>query len=281
MNAYKSVFVSVWLAFLAMGSARVGYQLLSSPSAWTWWIVALAVLPGLLYFVWLYVFPVARTHRFPLAVFALACAAVLLLAITQETHHEPWSWVLGVGVLGSGLYHWWYADLGRRQASLLQPGQLLPALTFQHADGNPFNTADLSKPLLLLFYRGNWCPLCMAQIREIAAQYQALRALGIEVLLISPQSHGHTQALAQQFQVPMTFLVDYHNAMAKLLGIVHVRGLPAGLEALGYDSDTVMPTVIATDAAGKILYSDLTSDYRIRPEPAAFLSVFRRNALGD
>jgi len=47
-----------------------------------------------------------------------------------------------------------------------------------------------------------------------------------------------------------------------------------GLQALGYDSDTVMPTVVMTNSAGKIIFADLTDNYRVRPEPEDFLRVF-------
>jgi hypothetical protein len=77
----------------------------------------------------------------------------------------------------------------------------------------------------------------------------------------------------------MTFLVDAANRMAEKLGIKAQAGLPAGLEALGYDSDTVMPTVVITDASGVILFADLTDNYRVRPEPDVFLEVFSRAGI--
>jgi len=51
------------------------------------------------------------------------------------------------------------------------------------------------------------------------------------------------------------------------------NGLPFGFQVLGYDSDTVMPTIIITDKNGKILFADLTDNYRVRPEPSTFLKV--------
>ncbi len=42
---------------------------------------------------------------------------------------------------------------------------------------------------------------------------------------------------------------------------------------MGYDSDTVLPTVIITDEKGKIIFVDLTDNYRVRPEPETFLQI--------
>ena len=74
--------------------------------------------------------------------------------------------------------------------------------------------------------------------------------------------------------MPFHFLVDADHEASKRLGIFAKDGLPAGLQVLGYRSDTVWPTVIMTDADGTILFADLTDNYRVRPEPDAFLAVF-------
>lgn len=46
-----------------------------------------------------------------------------------------------------------------------------------------------------------------------------------------------------------------------------------GMQMLGYDSETVLPTVIITAAGGRILWADETDNYRVRPEPKLFLTV--------
>ena len=48
----------------------------------------------------------------------------------------------------------------------------------------------------------------------------------------------------------------------------------------GYDADTVFPTILAVDEAGKILYSDLTDNYRVRPDPEDYLKIFSGAPLG-
>ena len=52
-----------------------------------------------------------------------------------------------------------------------------------------------------------------------------------------------------------------------------------GLQALGYASDTVMPTVVITAPGGRILWADETDNYRVRPEPDTYLAVLRRGGL--
>ena len=92
----------------------------------------------------------------------------------------------------------------------------------------------------------------MAQIKELSKEYKNLESEGIQTVLISPQPHTHTIKLAKKFDVGFQFLVDKNNAAAKLLNIMSKNGLPAGMQVFGYDSDTVMPTVILTDKKGLI-----------------------------
>ena len=68
-------------------------------------------------------------------------------------------------------------------------------------------------------------------------------------------------------------MVDANNQVAQQLGIFAKNGLPLGLQVFGYENDTVLPTVLITDATGKIIFADLTDNYRMRPEPATFLAI--------
>ena len=75
------------------------------------------------------------------------------------------------------------------------------------------------------------------------------------------------------FNVGFHFLTDKNNSAAKQLGILDKGALPLGFQLLRYDSDVVMPTVIITDKSGKIIFVDLTDNYRVRPEPETFLKI--------
>lgn len=279
MNRLKSLFVSAWIGLLVAGVSRALWQWSAQPDGRDWAFVLLALAPPLLFFVWLFAWNVARTARVITLALGLALLSSLLMGVQGVADPEPWLWVLGVGVVGTALYKFWYSSLGVRDTAILKVGAQLPALSFERPDGTVFETGQSGQPQLMIFYRGNWCPLCMAQVKEIAGLYRQLADKGVAVMLISPQPHDHTAALAQRFDAPMTFLVDKDNRMARRLGIEAQQGLPSGLELMGYDSDTVMPTVLITDAHNRIIYADLTSNYRIRPEPDAFLEVLAQAGI--
>jgi len=166
----------------------------------------------------------------------------------------------------------WYSDLDREPSPVLSVGRILPEFHVDTEFGQPVSSRALhGRPAVWLFFRGNWCPLCMAQIQEVADRYKQLEARGAQIALVSPQSHEHTRSLARRFSVPFRYFVDRDGRAARELGILHESGVPLGIP--GYGSDTVFPTVIVTDAEGRILLANQTDNYRVRPDPETFLAA--------
>lgn len=275
MHRLKAVFISFFMLALMAGLIAALLRLWQTPASLGAWALLSVSLVPLAFFARLMRGGVARTgrnlHWMPLH----GAVASLVAAVAG-----PPGLAAAVALLGlilPLLYIHWYSRFGARDPGPLAVGAPLPVFPLLTAEGKEVpSSAYTDRPALWLFYRGNWCPLCVAQIREIAAQYRELDRRGVQVILISPQSQAQTAALAQRFEVPMIFLRDAGNRAARAIGILAEGGLPMGMQALGYDSDVPMPTVLITDQRGVIVYHDLTDDYRLRPEPSRFLAVMDR-----
>ena len=280
MNLLKSIFISsfvTWLAFVSIYSvsqlARGMEPLLS------WLGLALSALAPLAFFVKAFLFKSARTPRHPVE-FSILSGMGLVITMAMSYRYTDaagnmhiWAFLTLLFWL---VYLRWYSVFKSRNVKALSVGSSLPEFQLKTMDGHTVSSESfMAKPHLLLFYRGNWCPFCTAQIAELAAAWQRLEALGVTIILISPQSVKKNLQLAAKFDVPMFFLRDPNNEAAKKLGIIHKWGTPMGMQVLGYDSDTVLPTVILTDAQGEIVFSDQTDNYRVRPEPEAFEKLIR------
>ena len=151
----------------------------------------------------------------------------------------------------------------------------MPEFTISDYHNNEISSDSfLGNQTLIFFFRGNWCPLCMAQIDEVALGYKEFEDKKINVVFISPQSSKNTKYLADKYNLSFKFYIDKNNKSANQLGILHKFGLPMGFQAFGYESDSVYPTIIAINAKGEIIYNDQTSNYRVRPEPKELLALF-------
>lgn len=179
------------------------------------------------------------------------------------------------------LYSYWFSTYGDRQPSIkLIVGTKLPHFTVRDVNDKLISSAQLTdKPAILIFYRGNWCPFCTAQIKELMGRYKEIDSLGVRVALIAPHPHENTVGVSKVYDAKFDFFTDEGNAAARTLGIEHKNGLPMGMQMMGYDSDTVMPTVIINGKDGKIVWTHETDNYRVRPEPDTYLAILRKNGI--
>ena len=217
----------------------------------------------------------ARTSR-NLTVMSAIASAAMATAVSTSLLAEIW-WPAAIsifGLLSTQYYARWYSRLDRELQTTLEVGARLPRFEVLDINGTSVSSESfLGKATAFVFIRGNWCPLCVAQVRELAGQYQSLAARGIDVALVSPQPLDETRALAERFGVSFRYLQDPSAKAASSLGLLHMRGVPPGITALGYEADTVFPTVIVIDESGTIVFSDQTDDYRLRPEPTLFIAA--------
>lgn len=236
--------------------------------AWLGSLIATAPMLG--FMIYLAKANVSSTSRYMPVQLISALAGSLLVLTNPAT--IPALYALGVGLCGVTLYVFWYSRLNRATSDALQIGKQLPAFTLKNTDGKDVGLQQLQgTPALLLFYRGNWCPLCVTQVRELAGQYQKMAERGVQVCLISPQNQEETIKLAKRFDAPMQFLIDEGTQLAQALNIVHHDVVPPGLGVA--DPDSVYPTVVITDSDARIAWIDTSDNYRVRPDPAQYLPL--------
>lgn len=269
MEAFKHYFAIPFVLLSAVSGIYSLFQFFSSGFSMAWLGASIAVIPTASFFVYLTLDRVARTGRkLPLLLgSAIAGTALTLLG------NDPVAFGIAfvVGFVGSFLYVFWYSPLDR-SSSTIHVGQALPAFTLTDTNGQTVSSdSGDGRKKVWMFIRGNWCPLCMSQVAELADAYKKLQQLGADVFLVSSQSEDESRKLARRFDAPIRFLIDKNNHAARALGIEHIGGVPFGMR--GYDIDTAMPTVVITDENNTVIFADQTDNYRIRPEPEQFIKI--------
>lgn len=270
----KQTFVSLFSSvpsLLAIDAARRAVRAPRGDRAGWAALAGVHALPGA-YFANGFLRPAARTSP---NLVGLQIATVIGVAASWRfaRRHPVAATLAGGESLAWLAYTRWYSRFGRERSRALAVGVKLPSdLPFVEHGRGPIVAAELrGRPTVFLFYRGNWCPLCMAQVGEIAARWREVEALGAQVALVSPQDEKHTRALAARHDVSFRYLRDEGLVAASRLGIVNEDGTPAGM--LGYESDTVLPTLVITDEEGRVVYTDQTDNYRVRPSPDTVLAA--------
>jgi peroxiredoxin len=284
MNLLKSIFISTYMMAIMALAGYAGWMLSQDENTLAWSGVMLTVAPILIVISYVMMFRnVARTSaHFPLInlLGAIGVAQAMWPWYAHETSILA-PVLASVSWLGFLLYAYWFSTFGNRLPSMkLVVGARLPHFTVRDVNDKAVSSAQLTdRPAILIFYRGNWCPFCSAQLKELIARYKEINALGVRVALIAPQPHSNTVGISRTYDAKFDFLTDEGNAAASALGIENENGLPMGMQMLGYDSDTALPTVVITGKDGKIVWTHETDNYRIRPEPDTYLDVLRKHGV--
>lgn len=263
-STLKRWFGIPWLLLVLLAALHSSVMMISSNTPLPWAAAALSLWPILIFFG---SFAVAGKGRSPVVMrWPLLCAIAGSALLLLDFSWLPLLYSALLGVIGILLYDHWNSVMPAVQNTSLQTDQVLPSFSVRSTTGSTVSSEMWrNQPLLLLFIRGNWCPLCVAQVKELADEYQRLAEKNVRLVIVSAQPLQETQQLAKKFSVPFEFYADPDASAARALGILHRGGTPLGLP--GYEADTVIPTVVLCDDRGVIRFLDITGNYRDRPEP--------------
>ncbi len=278
-NKLRSVFLVAFVAYAAIVTV-VGIVLISNGADRSLWLgVTVATATVSIYFARLYLSHVPRTSP-GLMGFSFSIFGATLYSIFQSYDQQLASAAPILAMLclsGWAAYVAWYSDLGDRSSDRIKVGKRLPTIHLEDYNGNKLSSDDWKgQKRLVIFYRGNWCPICTAQVKELADFEKQFNDLGVRITLISPQSHQKSLSHAKKVGLDYDFLVDGGNDAAKTLGILAENGLPAGFQALGYDTDVPKPTTFVLDENSKVIFADLTTNYRLRTRPEDILAALNK-----
>lgn len=170
----------------------------------------------------------------------------------------------------------------------LKKGGYAPDLVLPDASGNPVMLSDRLRdgPVVLIFYRGGWCPYCNIQLRAYQRALDEITALGGQLLAISPQLPDGSLSTAELNKLSFDVLSDLGNRVAKAFGLVYelpeqlrevMRANGKALSELNGDDSWELPLpatyVIAPDR--RIALAAIELDYRERLAPEDVIAALR------
>ena len=178
------------------------------------------------------------------------------------------------------------------ETSALQVGATLPALSLPDATGKPVDltTLNATGPLVIVFYRGGWCPYCNLELREWQRLLPQLRELGATLVAISPQTPDNALSTAEKNELAFPVLSDSCLAAAQAFGIAFTMNadLVELYSRVGNDLPTLngngqwvlpIPATYLIDATGRISLAHVEADYRERAEPLHVLEALRLGSI--
>ncbi len=177
--------------------------------------------------------------------------------------------------------------------SALPVGASAPPFELPDHNGKPVSQSSLTSNGLavLFFFRGRWCPFCIAQLEAWNRLMSAVSRAGIAVAAISPMTPHQSFLTRDQHRLEFPLLSDAGNQVARKFGLVYsvpdeqrltYRRTFVNLPFVNGDEswELPIPATFVVDRAGTIVYSSANADYTVRPEPLEVLSAVETTPSG-
>ena len=174
----------------------------------------------------------------------------------------------------------------------LQNGRKAPAFAVRSADNKSFafNPESLARPVIIVAFRGGWCPYCNMHLSELRTVVPEISAMGIDVLFLSGDRpellYASLAADTQEAIADLDYRIysDSDAQAAIAFGIAfkasdhtisrrHDKGQDIGESSMERYGVLPVPAVFAIDQSGVIRYSFVEANYKVRLPADELLAV--------
>lgn len=177
-----------------------------------------------------------------------------------------------------------------RQAKIVETalnvGDTISPFALPDAHGDTVFSERLLKrgPLVVVFYRGGWCPYCNLTLQAMQMSLPVIHDAGALVVAISPEPPSLEMKTIEANQLRFPLLSDSGLQVARQFGVAYeiTPALDSLVKQFGLDfaernrtDKPVLPLGVTyvIDQAGVIRYAYLSIDYTTRAEPADIVAA--------
>lgn len=166
-------------------------------------------------------------------------------------------------------------------------GDIIPDVMLTNADGLRFNLKKLIKnqPTVLIFYRGGWCVYCNTQLGQLKQIEVPLQKLGYQIVAVSPDKVERIRESLKKYDLSYMLLSDADAEAIKGFGLAYqVDDATYNKMKQDYGIDLEehagkthhllpVPAAFVLNKQGKILFSYVNPDYKVRVDSQALLKA--------
>jgi len=164
---------------------------------------------------------------------------------------------------------------GGTLAHALAAGDPAPDLVLPDATGKELALASFLRrgPVVLVFYRGDWCPYCQLDLQGLDIACEEIEARNATLLAISPQTVAVNRRTQRRLGLRFPLLSDASGAATAAFRLAwNVPPLLCeGCKGAGAVLPMAAHYVIGRD--GVIAYAEVNADPRFRGDPGALIPV--------
>lgn len=155
-------------------------------------------------------------------------------------------------------------------------GEEAPDFTLEDLQGNTVTLSEArgKTATVVVFYRGYWCPFCARQLAELRSLAKGNEQ--IRVLAISVDDHETTKKFIEKISSDGNGSVNYTMLSDPDHKVIDKYGLhDPSYDGTKFDG-IPHPAVYVIDKAGRVAWSKVESDYKVRPSNADIRAALER-----
>jgi peroxiredoxin len=166
-------------------------------------------------------------------------------------------------------------------AKAIKAGEMAPRFRLRCGRGDVVELSGLLNrgPVVISFFRGDWCPFCVIELKALAAAHPEIEQLGATLISLSPQARGKSSSAGNGGKPPLLVLQDRGCEIAARYRIAFTvpQQLRAAYLTLGYPNPAKtgskgwvlpIPATDVIDRDGLVVLAYLDADYTTRLEPS-------------
>ena len=171
----------------------------------------------------------------------------------------------------------------------LNVGGKMPAFSLKDANGNVVSSENLLKQgnLVVVFYRGAWCPFCNTYLRSLQKNISEIKENGGNLVAISVENPDNSMKVSEKNKLDFSVLSDPNLDVARTFGIVYQLDAKTDEKYKGYGIDLVkqngttkpelpLSATYVINKNGEIAYAFLEPDYTKRAEPSVIIETLKK-----
>jgi peroxiredoxin len=174
----------------------------------------------------------------------------------------------------------------QKLVSALNIGAKMPSFKLKDSTGKIVESRDLLKQgnLVVVFYRGSWCPFCNLYLRNLQKNLAQIKEAGGNLVGISVENPDNSLTVAKKNELDFTVLSDSNLTLARKFGIVYQMPKEtdelyksSGLDVAKHNemekAELPLSATYVVNRKGEIVYAFLEPDYKKRAEPQAIIET--------
>jgi peroxiredoxin len=169
----------------------------------------------------------------------------------------------------------------------LAVGDTAPDFTLTDAVGHHVSLSELlaTGPVVVTFYRGEWCPYCNLQLHALQQALPEITAAGATLVAISPQAPDQALTLTEKHDLAFPVLSDLDQSVSDAYKVrFDLTGELEDLQVNVFQNDPAeqnadgrrslpVPATFVVDRDGTVRFASVNADWRVRVEPAEILAA--------